>query len=414
MGISKHIAPHSRGKKKKDKIFYYGGLAKQAIAKHGPDAVINATIGALLDEQSALALLPSVEEAGRRLETVAFAPYAPVAGTNEFRQDVIDYIYEGVENRPNLGSIATSGATGALRLAIWDFLEQGDAVVTHDYFWAPYRAITEDAGRELMTFETFEADNSFNVAGAIAATEQALAERDRTLLLINTPCHNPTGGSITGSEMGQLKKELDRICSENPDKNLTLLIDAAYWEFGDAEENRTLLETFVDLPENFVFCFAFTLSKSLTRYGLRTGALLFAAHDPQVVDDIAGVMTTSVRVHWSNTCHLGQRLFSEVFRDEGLRAQLKAEQKAFADVCNERGKIFVEEAVQVGLPHTPFAGGFFLTLPTPNPEPIANELCKENIFLVPLAKGVRVALCAIPTKKIPGLAKRIKAVFGEG
>ena len=42
---------------------------------------------------------------------------------------------------------------------------------------------------------------------------------------------------------------------------------------------------------------------------------------------------------------------------------------------------------------------------------VCDELEKENIFLVPLEKGIRLAVCSVSKKKIHGLAAKIKATF---
>lgn len=39
---------------------------------------------------------------------------------------------------------------------------------------------------------------------------------------------------------------------------------------------------------------------------------------------------------------------------------------------------------------------------------VAAKLREEDIFLVPLGKGLRVAICAIPEEKIVGMAQKIK------
>ena len=409
---TRHIAPHARTEGGADPIFFYGGKAKAAIREHGAEKVINGTIGALLDDSGNLALLEAVEEATHRLATVEVAPYAPVAGLPDFRQDVIDYIYQGVDRRPPaLGSVATAGGTGALRLAAWNFLSPGDCLVTHDYFWGPYRTICEDTGRRFVTFPTFLPSGAFNIDGVLATVSSALADRERVLLLLNTPCHNPTGGAITTDEIRALHAGLSSIAAANPEKTLVFLVDAAYWEFGTEEDNRALLSQFTEVPGNMLFCFAFTMSKSFTRYGFRTGALLFAAKSPGVIEAINSTLTRSIRVHWSNTCRLGQRIFSTVFRDPVLLDSLKAEQNAFARLCNERGNLFAREADQVGLTRTPYRGGFFVTLPVGDPSRVVDRLTEDNIFLVPLAKGVRVAVCSIASKHIPGWAARIKAGF---
>ena len=50
-------------------------------------------------------------------------------------------------------------------------------------------------------------------------------------------------------------------------------------------------------------------------------------------------------------------------------------------------------------------------VPTKNNEEaqaVAAVLREEDIFLVPLGKGLRVAICAIPEEKIIGMATKIK------
>lgn len=71
--------------------------------------------------------------------------------------------------------------------------------------------------------------------------------------------------------------------------------------------------------------------------------------------------------------------------------------------------IFVKEAAEVGLDILPYHGGFFITVPTENPKAAAEKLTKDNIFIVPLKKGLRFAVCALPTAQIPGLATKTKA-----
>ena len=42
---------------------------------------------------------------------------------------------------------------------------------------------------------------------------------------------------------------------------------------------------------------------------------------------------------------------------------------------------------------------------------VCEKLHEDNIFCVPLAAGVRVALCCTPLKKIYGMAAKIKAAM---
>ena len=62
-----------------------------------------------------------------------------------------------------------------------------------------------------------------------------------------------------------------------------------------------------------------------------------------------------------------------------------------------------------GIPMVPYDGGFFVSLPMDKPGEVVDELMKEGIFLVPLAKGIRVAVSAVSLKKLPAIPEKIKA-----
>ena len=69
--------------------------------------------------------------------------------------------------------------------------------------------------------------------------------------------------------------------------------------------------------------------------------------------------------------------------------------------------VFVEEAKQCGLPMIPYVAGFFLSVPCEDSKAVCDILHKDHIYLVPLAAGVRIALCSIPLQKIPGIATKL-------
>ncbi|PIE01907.1 MAG: aminotransferase [Acidobacteria bacterium] len=405
------LASHAKGKIKPDAIFGVGAKAKEAKAAFGAEKVIDGSIGILLDDQGELALLPSVEKATAMLKPENIAPYAPICGTPEYRGDVVSYLFGKESQILPTGAVATAGATGALRLAVWNFLEPGDVLITHDYYWGPYGTMARDALRELETFATFTESGDFNVNACLKCTEEVLNRQGRALVIINTPCHNPTGMSLKHEELISLKKGLDELCLKNPEKPLVLLFDVAYWEFEEPERNQLFLSQFVDMPDNFVFCMAYSISKSLTRYGFRTGALVVRCREQAALNEIIDTMRMSIRSMWSNSPRIGQAVFSTIFRSDELRAQLAAEQRHFANLCNSRGHAFVKEARACGLQTTPYAGGFFVTIPCANSKAVSDRLFKRRIFLVPMKKGVRVAFCAIPTHQISGLAEKIRAAL---
>lgn len=401
------LSPHARDKIFEDKIFAVNAIAKANEAKLGKDHIVNGSIGVLLDDNGKLALLDAVAKASDQLQPEEIAPYAPIAGVPEFREDVANYLFGAELDTIPTECIATSGATGALRVLLWNALEPGQSVLTHDYYWAPYKALARDSDLKLEVFPTANQEGHFNVIGAVEGLDQILSRQDRAVLIINTPCHNPTGIGLRTEDVSQLKEALVKLASKHPEKPIYLVIDGAYWEFGDAEANQKLLHAFRDLPENLVFAFAFSIAKSLTRYGMRVGALLLSSPNRNALKTLSDTVVSSIRATWSNTNRFGQVLFSKLYRDPNLWRELRKEQASFAALCNDRGRLFVKEAEAAGLPLMPYHSGFFATIPHHNPQAIADRLMKEHLYFVALAAGLRVAFCAIPSQKIPGLADKI-------
>ena len=68
----------------------------------------------------------------------------------------------------------------------------------------------------------------------------------------------------------------------------------------------------------------------------------------------------------------------------------------------------MKETAECGLNALPYKAGFFLSIPANDPAAVCDKLQEDLIFAVPLKKGVRVALCAVPAAKMYGMAQKIK------
>ena len=100
--------------------------------------------------------------------------------------------------------------------------------------------------------------------------------------------------------------------------------------------------------------------------------------------------------------------FAKIFQDPELKAKVDEERAAYRDMLLKRGKTFEAEAKRIGLGIVPFDAGFFVSIPMPNADAVAQELEKEGIFLVPLAKGLRVSVAAVSEEKAKILPQKIK------
>ena len=203
-----------------------------------------------------------------------------------------------------------------------------------------------------------------------------------------------------------------RECAKKPNKKIIILWDMAYIDYaGDPDEVRSFLKYFEDLPENILLAVAYSMSKSFLVYGMRSGALIGVSSSKTVAEEFANVNTFSNRATWSNGSRGAQKMLAEITADPQLKASVDKERAQFSEMLANRAQIFIKEAAEENLKILPYEAGFFITIPAKDSAGLANKLAQNNIFVIPLKEGIRLALSAVPTDKVPGLAGKIKAVF---
>jgi aromatic-amino-acid transaminase len=101
------------------------------------------------------------------------------------------------------------------------------------------------------------------------------------------------------------------------------------------------------------------------------------------------------------------KTMADIYRDRSLLSQVGRERSGYVDLMWQRADIFVEEAKAVGLKFAPYCGCFSISVPTSDPVGASTVLQQSNIFVVPLAKGLRIAVCSVPVTKMKGLAGKV-------
>ena len=389
-----------------DKIFGISNRAKAMMAKEGKDKVVNATIGALLDDDGKVIVLSSVDEVFKSLTPDEYAQYAPIGGTPEFKEAVKKDVFRNFEPTRFVEAIATPGGTGAIRNTVSNYSNYGDKVLTTDWFWAPYNTIVQEIGRSLQTFELFDEKGGFNHTSFENAVKELLAVQDALVVILNTPSHNPTGYALSAEEW---ERVIEILNATPTDKKVTLLVDAAYADFaGEENDSRIFLPMLEKLEGHVLPVIGHSLSKSYTLYGLRGGAMLCMAKTKEVADEFKRVCEFSSRASWSNCPRAVHVILSKIYADEELLGRVMAERKSHRDMLIRRGEAFMEAAKEVGLETVPFRSGFFMTIPCDNSEAVAKKLEEEGIFTVPLAKGIRVSGASISEEVCRRLPAAIK------
>lgn len=380
-----------------DKNFAATGKANAAIAQKGSEAVMNATIGALYDDDGGLVVLRSVEKTIRSLSATDFAAYAPIAGTPGFRKAVIKAAFGSFEPKSFVKAVATPGGTGSIRNAVANYSSPGDRILTHSWYWGPYKNIANEQGRGLETFEMFDPEGNFNLEDFGYKVSKLLRNQDRLVIILNTPASNPTGYSLSMDDWQGVRRVLD---SADLARKVTLVIDAAYIDFaGEEAETRGFLKVLDNLRSNVLPVIAYSASKTFTMYGFRCAAMICLAHNPEIADEFEKLCSFSARSTWSNSPRAPQTVIEKIYDDPELLRETDAERKMWRDKLLARGRAFEAAAREAGLPIVPFRAGFFVTIPADDPDGLCDALNKRDVFLIPVSGGVRVSVASLPEEK---------------
>jgi aromatic-amino-acid transaminase len=400
------LIPVAENRPGDDPIFALNAEAK-ARAEKG-ESIVNATLGALVSDDGTLAVMPSVLEAIARVPVKRASAYAPILGDEGFLRAVIDDVF-GSPLASQSVAAATPGGTGAIHHAVVNFLEAGQALLTTSYHWAPYRTIAEHTGRSVETFEMFDARGRFDAEAFERALSGQISRQRRALVLLNFPCHNPTGYSLDDAEWAAVA-EIVRSAGERG--SVALLLDDAYARFG-GPGGRGWAAHAARMAETAVLLVAWTASKSFAQYGARVGALVAVHRDPAQRSAIQAALGFSCRGTWSNCNHLGQLAIAMLLVDPELRARADLERQVLVRLLRERVEAFNREAARAGLRYPRYEGGFFVSVFASDADRAAQSMRDRGVYVVPMKGALRVALCSTPARDVPRLVLALGAAVAE-
>ena len=387
-------------------IIFTLNSAAQARAAAG-DSVINATVGALLDDSGKLVVLDSVMAVYGELTGPEVAPYAPIMGDPAYLLALTKRHWPEL-TRYGVG-VATPGGTGALAVSIRNFLEPGQKLLTAAPYWGPYSALAIENRVSLETAPYPKAGGRLDIAAWRAKGEEILRSQGRLLLWLNDPCHNPTGRSLSTENRRLLLQLLQELAAHGP---VTLLLDFAYLDYTrEPDAVRAALDDYRAFGEEGTVLVGATLSlsKAFTLYGARAGALVF----PWCNDSTLGAaLATSCRGTFSNCAKAPMSVLLRMQKDPAAQAALAAEHAHWNVVLAARADALDAALKAEGLPGAPWQGGFFVTLEVPEPELVCERLQAHGVFVVPIPEGLRVGVCGLKTADAPRFAKALRESLG--
>jgi len=409
---------NASAKKKKvvGNSFRFSAVAREMAAKIGPDKIVNATVGMLYGEDDKLVVYKAIAEGYYAIKPEEFAAYAPsFDGTPEYKEAVkvatLGKDYAETFKGHELTVIATPGGTGALTSTMRNYLEEGATVLIPEWLWEPYMNIAGENLGKYSFYKIFDGQNKVYVDDLIAKAKQLAESQDTLVIVVNDPCHNPTGCKLTDADWAKLLGALKDIVNEKK-KDVVLIDDIAYIDYDPTLDKVAYMKKFRNLPAGLLVVLSVSMSKSFTIYGTRVGAQLAITTDPEVAKDFMTACAASSRSTWSSVNRGAMKLVSDLILSEERFAALKAERNEYVKLVVERAKIFIDEAKAVGLEILPYESGFFLAIACPGLSDAVGELlAAEKIYAVIGERMIRIAVCSVPLKKMKGLAAKVKAAL---
>ncbi len=390
-----------------DTVFVVVEQAKKAKEKYGVENVRDAVIGSLYTEEGKLCAFDTVFSTLKSLDNTRLAKYAvSFTGNPDFQQDAIDWVLDG-NSKLYKEVIATPGGTGAVGMTIENCLEPGQTLIIPEIAWGSYSLMAQMNSLNTKAYSLFEGDH-FNMASFKDTVRSVMETQDRIVAIINDPCQNPTGYTMSREEWDEVVAFLNE-CSKT--HSIVLINDIAYIDFAyNGSDAKKYFSCFDAISDNVAVVVAFSISKSLTSYGLRCGAAILLGKTPEVVDELKVVFEKSARATWSNVNNGAMETFSTIMREK--KDDYLEEKQKYVDLLNERSALFIKQADEAGLAYYPYKEGFFVTLSMDNEtrDKLHTALIEKQIYTVKVNKGIRIAICSMPLKAIDGLAAQIKSV----
>lgn len=404
------IAERMIGKALGKGVFEITKEVKEAEVKFGKDNVINSTIGTFYGEDENLAVLNTVEKYYKNLPAAELFGYASgISGSLEYKEAVIKNVFDIYSTRFDksyIGVTATAGGTGAIHNTLKAYLDCGETVLLPEYMWEAYKSLAAANGLKYDTYNLFDGDK-FNLSSFSEKVLMMAKKQHRVLAIINDPCQNPTGYSLSFEEWKSVIEILKEAAKYG---EVILLNDIAYidYDFRGSVKSREYMTLFNGLPENILVILAFSMSKSFTSYGLRVGAQVAVSSSKKIIEEFDTSSTFLCRTSWSNTAKGGMKLFADVYKDKELLEKVENERQEKILLLEKRAKIFMSEAKKYNLDVCPFRSGFFVTIPlVENAKEIIADLKSQKVFVLPTIGGMRIAICSVPCKKIEKLPEII-------
>jgi aspartate/tyrosine/aromatic aminotransferase len=284
------------------------------------------------------------------------------------------------------------------------------ALLTAAPYWGPYLTFAQEGGLRVETAPWLDYSDSpgLDTGAWTAKALELMRQQGRLMVWLNDPCHNPSGRTLPADCRRDLLEVLSRVADQGP---VTLLLDFAYQDYTrDSAAARAAMDGYAALgAEGKVLVGAsLSLSKSMTLYGSRGGALVFPWCDS---GELQAALTMSCRGLFSNCPRAPQALLLRLARDGKAQVRVAEEQRHWSQVLEARAGALDAALMAEGLDGVPWDGGFFVTLRIASVMPTFERLKTQGVMVVPIPEGLRVGICGLRSADAPRFARSLKSAL---
>lgn len=376
-----------------DNVFAIINLSKNDESKEK----INATIGSLYDEEGKIYTYKTVFDVENNMDNKIKASYCGgPQGNDDFLRDISKFV---LENRitNNYGVISTPGGTGGLSLSLELTANENDTILYPEISWGNYKNIANGNNLNIVNYDLYSLEDLLNKIDYVDG---------RIILIINSPCENPTGHSYCLKDWETIINKLNSL-----DKEVVLINDLAYLDYAN-ENAKEYFKLFNSISDNVLVLMAYSCSKSFSFYGERLGALIAINNNKEFIDFFINQCTKKARALWSNVNNGAMKTVSEVL--ENHYEEYTKELQANVDLIKERSNMLLEELDKQKIEYYPYTEGFFVTIKVKDNvkrDEMHKMLIDKHLYTIKVNKGIRISVCSIAKKDIKRAIEIVKSVY---
>jgi aromatic-amino-acid transaminase len=382
------------------------------------DAIVSA-VGEVVDDQGVRAYLPTfVEEAARiyREQPDQAIAYADIGGRSGYLEASTRYILPGEFADGHIARVAVAGLASAIYTTLQVMAKRADVFVPEPY-WPHYPGMIDDLEGRYHSFPLLDTRQTFNAEG-LAAGLREVPRQGTAAIILNTPCHNPTGYSLTREDWQRLRAVVWEHAEAG--KRICLVIDTAYVDFywqRPQSIQEDIIMPLMPLHEHVTVAIGWTISKTFLAYGQRLGTLLMIASSPPQATHLQEEIYRATMATYSQCSTVPQLAIEHLHADAPKLRQLQAEREPVRATLARRNAAFESAIAQTGLVSLPGDGGFFRTVELPagvQALEVVRRLAAKRVAMVAASEQrLRIAICSVPEAKMLPMCERIRQTIGE-